>query len=94
METTILEFIFDYLKNEPQPCFWNDKLVHNCWREVYIYKTKKGQYFLHIHKGDKDGNFSSLKERIVLTTEDEVRQIISKLSTEKYIKIFGNVEEG
>lgn len=87
-DTEKAELIYDYLKNEPQPCFWNNKLPINYWRAVDIYKTSKGQYFLHIHTKD------NLKERIELIEECDVKNIIQKLNPDQYIEIFGEVEEG
>ena len=49
---------------------------------------------MHIHTGDKEEKFMDLEERIELITEKEVKKIILKLDVDKYIKMYGNVEEG
>ncbi len=93
-DTEKSEKIFDYLRNEPQPVFWSNTITMHCWRNTDIYKTRKNSYFLHIHTGDKEGKFMDLKERIELITEKEVKKIILNLDVDKYIKMYGNVEEG
>ena len=81
-------FIFNYLRKETKPCFWNNNLVYKYYRKVDMYKTNKEQYFLHIHAKE------DLKERIELITKYEAKDIISRLDPEKYIELFGEVEEG
>ena len=92
--TETADKVYNYLKNETHPLLWSKEFASNCWREVDIYKTKKGQYFLHIHKGAKDGSFSNLPERIELVDEDDVKEVIAELNPDKYAELFGQVEEG
>ena len=94
--TETAEIIYTFRGNEPQSVLWSNKLKLNCWREKDIYKTKRGNYFIHIHEGgiNTSVSFSDLKERIELISEDKVKEIIRKLNIEKYIKLFGKVEEG
>lgn len=66
----------------------------NCWRKVDIYKTNKGKYFKYIHKGDIAGGRQYLEEKIELVSENEVKHIIMKLNPDKYIELFGEIEEG
>lgn len=87
-DTEKATFIFNYLKKETTPCFWNNNLAYEYWRKTDIYKTNKEQYFLHIHTKE------DLKERIELITKYEAKNIISRLDPEKYVELFGEVEEG
>lgn len=47
-----------------------------------IFKTKKGNYFLMYANGE-----------VVPKTEDEVKELLGLYDTDKYIELFGNVEE-
>lgn len=46
------------------------------------YKTKKGNYFLLYPNGE-----------IIAKTEDEVKEFLGEKSIEKYIQLFGEVED-
>ena len=94
--TETAEIIYTFLKNEPQHYSYAAEIDVPCWRETDIYKTKKGNYFLYIHKGNTEDReqFDDLEERIELISKDKVKEIIRRLNAEKYIKLFGKVEEG
>lgn len=60
------------------------------WENAYIYKTKKGNYFRYF-KYDDDYNYRD-RERIEETTIEEVKETISKLNPDEYIKLFGKID--
>lgn len=60
--------------------------VFTYWTDVQVYKTVKGNYFLHFDA--KDG----YKEFIETTTKEEVEFIIKKLDPNKYIELFGIID--
>lgn len=59
------------------------------WFDVDIYKTKKNNYFLHGYIKDALDN----KPFIEKVSEKEVKKIIKELNADKYIELFGEVEE-
>ena len=63
--------------------------------EHTLYKTQKGNFFIHIGKyAGKDISYKD-KDYIKLKTEDEIKSILTELNAvEIYEKLFGNLEEG
>lgn len=61
-----------------QSCDWSAR--------EYYFKSKKGNYFC-IKK-------YLLSSEFRLCTEDEIKKTLSKYDADKYIELFGNVEEG
>ena len=57
--------------------------------DVEVYKTKKNNYFLHGYIKDTLAN----KPFIEKVSEEEVKKIIKELNADKYIELFGEVEE-
>ena len=93
-DTDKAELIFSYIKNDQKNTILGPNLKFNFWRDVDIYKTNKGNYFEHIHKGDTDGKSQYLEEKIELVSENTVKHIIMKLNPDKYIELYGEIEEG
>ena len=60
--------------------------------EIYIlpYKTPKGRYFT---VRTRINNNSVDEDLLVPQTEENIKSMISRTSTDLYIKIFGEVEE-
>lgn len=50
---------------------------------IYIYRTKKGTYF----------KYDMRREKISKIKEKTVKEIISRFDIDKYIELFGDVEE-
>lgn len=64
--------------------------------EHTLYKSPKGQFFVHIGKyvGKTDVSYND-KNYIELKSEEEVKGILEDLNQiEKYIEVFGEMEEG
>lgn len=64
--------------------------------EHTLYKSPKGQFFVHIGKyvGKTDVSYSN-KDYIELKSEEEAKEILEELNQiEKYIEVFGEMEEG
>ena len=64
--------------------------------EHTLYKNLKGQFFVHIGKyvGRTDISYND-KDYIELQTEEQARQTLEDLNKiEKYIEVFGEIEEG
>ena len=61
-----------------------------------LYKTQKGQFFVHIgeYVGDFDVSYNN-KDYIELLDIDEVKDILNRLNAiEQYKKFFDDLEEG
>ncbi len=83
-DTEKAEKIDSYRKRVDMGPILSGSYVH--WTPMHridIYKTAKGNYFEH----DVDG------DTITTTDEARVRAIIQKLYPDKYIELFGEVEE-
>lgn len=65
------------------PIYSGSEIHYTPLHDIDIYKTAKGNYFEH----DVD------KGTITTTDEDEVKDIIRRLYPDKYIELFGEVEE-
>lgn len=64
--------------------------------EHTLYKSQKGQFFVHIGKyvGRTDISYND-KDYIELQTEEDVKKTLEELNEiDKYIEIFGEIEEG
>lgn len=59
------------------------------WYNVDIYKTNKGNYFKHGYIKEKPSYENFLEE----TSEKRVKEIIKQLNADKYIELFGGIEE-
>lgn len=61
-----------------------------------LYKTNKGQFFVHIGKyiGNTDISYID-RDYIELLTDEEVKIILNELNdVEKYTELFDDIEEG
>ena len=59
------------------------------WFNVEVYKTKKNNYFFYGYI--KDG--LDHKEFLEAVSEENVKDIMKELDPDKYIKLFGEIEE-
>lgn len=61
-----------------------------------LYKTTKGQFFVHIGKHVKESPVTyNDKDYIELLTEDKVKEILNQLNAiDKYEELFDDIEEG
>ena len=56
------------------------------WTNAQVYKTKKGNYFLHLDKAE------GYDEKIETITEEKVKELIKELNPDKYLELFGSVD--
>lgn len=59
--------------------------------ECKLYKTSKGNYFI---TGVEIGDEIDKKEIFKIVSEEEVKSLSMEYSVDKYIELFGEVEEG
>ena len=80
---------------------YRKKICHKCllcdlypYHKVEVYKTNKGTYFEYIGEPTESGWVDD-KRDIQLLSEENVKSLLIKLNlVDKYIEIFGEVEEG
>lgn len=87
-DTEKAEKIYSFRQKRKTGSFQN--LNFYDWYDVDIYKTKKGNYFLHGYIKDK-----SWKEHFIeAISEEDVKKIIKQLNPDKYISMdFEVIEE-
>ncbi len=56
------------------------------WTDAQIYKTKKGNYFLHLDAAE------GYEEKIETIAEIEVKELIRELNPDKYLELFGTID--
>lgn len=59
------------------------------WFYVEVYKTKKNNYFFYGYIKDSLDN----KEFLEVVSEENIKEIMKELDPDKYIKLFGEIEE-
>lgn len=96
MKKIIDDVLYDTEKAEKIFCFRQKRktgqfgsLNFYDWFNVDIYKTKKGNYFIHGYKKDEPYNEKFIEE----ITEKEIKEIIKELDPDKYISLGYKVEE-
>lgn len=87
-DTEKAEKIYSFRQRRKTGVLFNTYDVHS-WFEIDVYKTKKSNYFLHGYTKDSLDH----KEFIEKTSEKKVKEIIKELNTDKYIELFGKIEE-
>jgi hypothetical protein len=83
-DTEKCEVVYEFRINYPYKSFFNSNSYINDWNNVQYLKTKKGNYILH----------NTDKNMIEEVSLFEVKKTISQLDPNKYIELFGEVEEG
>ena len=67
-------------------CIWKRGYFFCYWTNAQVYKTQKGNYFLHLDA------LEEYKEKIETITEAEVKVLVKELNPDKYIKLFGTID--
>lgn len=67
-------------------CWFKKGYYFTYWTNAQVYKTQKGNYFLHFDEVE------GYDEKIEATTELEVKKLIKDLDPDKYLEVFGNVD--
>lgn len=93
------KLIYSYIKNIPEFIYFlGDKYTFDCWRHVDLYKTSKGNYFIHVKQSDKKKSSAIIcstkkEEYIKPISYDEAKKVVQKLDIDKAIELFGEIEE-
>lgn len=97
-DTEKSKLLYQFVKNVPETRYFIGKEYSvNCWRDTDLYKTAKGNYFIHIKQPNIDHNsatnYGERKEYIEQISYDEAKEIVQKLNVDKAIELFGEIEE-
>ena len=86
-DTDKASILFEFRKKcKGDDCWFKPGYAFYYWTDVQIYKTTKGNYFLHY---DKTNEYLEFIEE---TNENEVKRIIKKLNPDKYLELFGKID--
>lgn len=81
------EKIFSFRQKRKTGNFGNLNIYS--WFNVEVYKTKKNNYFFYGYIKDSLDN----KEYLEVVSEENIKEIMKELDPDKYIKLFGEIEE-
>lgn len=82
--TETAEAVIEFCRRvDKGPVAWNEKLHWTPSHTFTLYKTQKGAYFEY----DQDD------KTIGVVSEENARKIVQKLDPDKYMEMFGEVEE-
>lgn len=84
-DTEKAEKLFSFSRRVDEgPLFWNEKIHYMPWHDISVYKTKKGNYF----EADETSG------KITTVTVSDVMCTIRRLNPDRYMQLYGEVEEG
>ncbi len=94
-DTEKAEKIMTYIKKVQQKNSLLNLTIYPRYRHT-LYKTAKGQFFVHIGECIKTSHVAyNDEDYIELLTEEEVKEILKQLNEiDKYIELFDDLEEG
>lgn len=78
-----MEEVYEYSKKYKDMSAWGRGL-YGTWETCAILKTQKGAWVC----------FCELRKEMEVIGEDEVKRILKEIDPDKYIALFGAVEEG
>ena len=86
-DTEKAEKIFNFRQKRKTGNFGNYNFYS--WFNVEVYKTKKNNYFFYGYIKDS----LDKKEFLEVVSEENVKDVMKELDPDKYIKLFGDIEE-
>lgn len=83
-DTEKCDIIYTFRKNYPIPCLFIEGYQFNNFIDTQILRTKKGTYL----------EYCKEKNILNIVNEKWVKDLIKRLDADKYIELFGKLEEG
>lgn len=83
-DTEKAEVIFSFRRKYQDPIAWKPGYVFNTWEDARYLKTQKGT-FLFYCKSRKD---------LKVVKEEEVKNVIERLDPDRFMELYGELEEG
>lgn len=83
-DTETADLMFEFRRKvKGQTVLWNPDYCYVDRHDIEMYKTKKGSYF----------EYDKTSGMISVSSEERVKTILQTINPDKYIEVFGNVEE-
>lgn len=83
-DTEKAEVIFSFRRKYQDPIIWKPGYVRNVWENAQYLKTQKGAFLFYCER----------REDLKVVEEKEVKDVIEKLDPDRFMELYGELEEG
>ena len=83
-DTEKAEVVFTFKRKYQDPCIWSKEIVFNTWERACYLKTQKGAFLYYCED----------RKELELIDETEVKRVIQQVDPDRFIELYGEVEEG
>lgn len=83
-DTEKAEVIFSFRRKYQDPIVWKPGYVFNTWEDAQYLKTQKGIFLFYCAR----------REDLKVVEEKEVKDVIEKLDPDRFMELYGELEEG
>lgn len=83
-DTDKAEVIFSFKRKYKDPCVWSKEITFNTWEPAQYLKTPKGAFLYYCEN----------RKELELLEEVEVKRVIQQVDRDRYMELYGAVEEG
>lgn len=83
-DTEKAEVIFSFRRKYTDPIIWKPGYVHVEWESAQYLKTQKGTFLFYCES----------REDLKVIDEKEVKDVIEKLDPDRFMELYGELEEG
>lgn len=83
-DTDKAEVIFSFKRKYKDSCVWSKEITFNTWEPAQYLKTPKGAFLYYCEN----------RKELELLEEVEVKRVIQQVDPDRYMELYGAVEEG
>lgn len=83
-DTEKAETIFSFRRKYQDPISWKPGFVHNVWEDAQYLKTQKGTFLFYCES----------RKDLKIVEEKEVKDVFEKLDPDRFMELYGELEEG
>lgn len=83
-DTDKAEVIFSFKRKYQDPCVWSKDIAFTTWEHAQYLKTPKGAFLYYCES----------RKELELLEEVEVKRVIQRVDPDRYMELYGEVEEG
>lgn len=83
-DTEKAEVIFSFRRKYMDPIMWQKNLAHVEYVPAQYLKTQKGTFLFYCER----------REDLKVVKEEEVKNVIEKLDPDRFMELYGELEEG
>lgn len=83
-DTDKAEVIFSFKRKYKDQCVWSKEITFNTWEPAQYLKTPKGAFLYYCEN----------RKELELLEEVEVKRVIQQVDPDRYMELYGAVEEG